>query len=148
MNQPASSRQSFSHGNLNSFKSWLISKSYSPSTIRNYLADINRYLVNTKNNIFSPESVSDYLTNIKKDPNINRYLSSLSKFFQFAIDQHLISINPLKTAQKPKIPSPEDILKDYQSFLSQKHFSPATIKNYLNDIQQFIDWLTQNQVAP
>ena len=125
---------------LNSFKSWLISKSYSSSTVRNYLADVNRYLNYTNDNIFSPDSVSQYLNTIQKDPNINRYLSSLSKFFQFAIDQHLVSIDPLKVAQKPKTSTPTDILADYQSFLSKKHFSASTIKNYLNDIQQFIDW--------
>jgi site-specific recombinase XerD len=84
------------------------------------------------------------LDTIQKDPNINRYLSSLSKFFQFAIDQHLISVDPLKKAQKPKTSTPADVLHDYQSFLSKKHFSASTIKNYLNDIQQFIDW-TQNK---
>ena len=125
---------------LNSFKSWLISKSYSSSTIRNYLSDVNRYLTSVSDNIFFPDSVSQYLLTIQKDSNINRYLSSLSKFFQFAIDQHLISTDPLKIAQKPKTSTPADILADYQSFLSKKHFSPSTIKNYLNDIQQFIDW--------
>lgn len=130
---------------LNSFKSWLISKSYSSSTIRNYLADINRYLnFIDDDNAFSPDSVSHYLDTIQKDPNINRYLSSLSKFFQFAIDQHLISVDPLKKAQKPKTSTPADVLQDYQSFLSKKHFSTSTIKNYLNDIQQFINW-TQNK---
>ena len=131
---------------LNSFKTWLISKSYSSSTVRNYLTDVNKYIsylqskIDDLSSIFSPDSVSQYLTTIQKDPNINRYLSSLSKFFQFAIDQHLISVDPLKKAQKPKTSTPTDILVDYQSFLSKKHFSTSTIKNYLNDIQQFIDW--------
>ena len=132
---------------LISFKSWLIAKLYSPSTIRNYLADINRYLQTTSDDFFSPESVSFYLATINDDPNKNRYLSSLSKFFQFALDQKLITIDPLKKAQKPKIPQPQDAFVDYQSFLTKKKFFPATIKNYLNDIQQFIDWLKSNPIA-
>jgi len=132
---------------LNSFKSWLISKSYSSSTTRNYLSDINRYLQNSAENYFSPESVSSYLSSINDDQNKNRYLSSLSKFFQFALDQHLISTNPLKASQKSKLPGPQDALNQYQSFLTKKNFSPVTIKNYLNDIQQFIDWLKSNPLA-
>lgn len=94
---------------------------------------------------FCPETVSAYLSTLKNDTNQNRYLSSLSKFFQFALDQKIISLNPLKIARKPNIPTPNDLLNDYQSFLTKKHFSLATIKNYLNDIQQFIDW-QQNKV--
>lgn len=131
-----------------SFRSWLISKNYSSSTIRNYLADINKYFSfagssATTQNIFSPESVAAYLKSIDSDQNQNRYLSSLSKFFQFAIDQKIISVNPLKKARQVKAPTPDDILLDYQSFLTKKHFSLSTIKNYLNDIQQFIDWQSQ-----
>lgn len=126
------------------FKAWLTSKNYSSSTIRNYLSDIHAYFDFVKNsNPFFPEIVSLYLKKINKDPNYSRYLSSLSKFFQFSLDQKIISTNPLKIARQPKIPTPSDILSDYQSFLVKKHFSIATIKNYLNDIQQFIDWQSQ-----
>lgn len=133
---------------LDSLKKWLVSKKYSSSTIRNYLADINKYFLflsssATTQNIFSPESVAAYLKSIDSDQNQNRYLSSLSKFFQFAIDQKIISTDPLKKARQPKVSTPNDILLDYQSFLVKKHFSVATIKNYLNDIQQFIDWQSQ-----
>lgn len=131
---------------LDSFRSWLTSKTYSPATIRNYLSDINAYFnLVSDSNPFSPETVAIYLKKIDKDPNYSRYLSSLSKFFQFAIDQKIISIDPLKKARQPKTSTPEDILIDYQSFLTKKHFSPVTIKNYLNDIRQFIDW-QQNQI--
>jgi len=126
------------------FRSWLASKKYSSSTIRNYLSDINAYFDFVKNlNPFSPDTVSLYLKKIDKDSNYSRYLSSLSKLFQFAIDQKIISINPLKKARQVKTPTPDDIIVDYQTFLTKKHFSPATIKNYLNDIQQFIDWQSQ-----
>lgn len=133
-----------------SFRSWLISMTYSPATIRNYLSDVNNYFsfsqrsnINDLTTIFSPETVSVYLKKIDKDQNYSRYLSSLSKFFQFAIDQKIISVDPLKKAKQPKTPTPDDVLLDYQSFLTKKHFSPVTIKNYLNDIRQFIDWQSQ-----
>ena len=130
------------------FSSWLKSKSYSSSTIRNYLSDTNAYINFFKNSklkisnssIFSSDTVSSYLQTIQKNPAYSRYLSSLTKFFQFALDQNLIKIDPLKQAQKVKKPSIDDILSDYQSFLTKKHFSTSTIRNYLNDLRQFIDW--------
>ncbi len=144
--------RSNSYDLISSFRSWLTSKTYSPATIRNYLSDINNYFsfsqrsnINDLTTIFSPDTVSFYLKTIEKDSNYSRYLSSISKFFQFAIDQKIISVNPLKKARQVKAPTPDDILLDYQSFLTKKHFSPVTIKNYLNDIRQFIDW-QQNQI--
>jgi len=138
------------------FSFWLNSKSYSSSTIRNYLSDINAYISFFRNskleighsNIFSSDTISSYLQTIQKNPAYSRYLSSLSKFFQYALDQNLIKIDPLKQAQKVKKPSAEDILSDYQSFLTKKHFSLSTIRNYINDIQQFIDWSTQTENRP
>lgn len=130
------------------FSFWLNSKSYSSSTVRNYLSDVNAYINFIRNSkleirnlsIFSSDAVSSYLHTIQKNPAYSRYLSSLSKFFQYALDQNLIKIDPLKQAQKVKKPSTDDILSDYQSFLTKKHFSVSTIRNYLNDLRQFIDW--------
>lgn len=132
---------------LTSFKIWLENKSYSSSTIRNYLSDISRYTDKATGDIFSSDTVSSYLSILPKDKNYNRYLSSLSKFFQFALDQKLISIDPLKKARQIKKPSAQDILSSYQSHLNKKNFSPITIKNYINDIQQFIDWLKSNPIV-
>lgn len=124
-----------------SFRSWLVSKNYSPATIRNYLSDINAYFESNKTaDIFSPDTVSLYLQTIQKNPAYSRYLSSLSKFFQFAQDQSLISTDPLKAALKHKKPSTDEIINQYSQYLNKKHFSQSTIKNYLNDIKQFIDW--------
>lgn len=138
---------------LNRFNLWLKSKSYSSSTIRNYLSDINAYINYFRNSnleirnlgIFSSDVVSSYLQTIQKNPAYSRYLSSLSKFFQYALDQNLIKIDPLKQAQKVKKPSIDDIVADYQSFLTKKNFSTSTIRNYLNDLRQFIDWSTNSE---
>ena len=137
---------------IKGFSLWLNSKSYSSSTVRNYLSDINAYIIFFRNSkleirnssIFSSDIVSSYLQTIQKNPAYSRYLSSLSKFFQYALDQNLIKIDPLKQAQKVKKPSTDDVLSDYQSFLTKKHFSPSTIRNYLNDLRQFIDWSNTN----
>jgi hypothetical protein len=134
---------------LKNFRSFLVSKNYSSSTIRNYFSDIGNYFDFTnksspKSNVYDPESISSYLKTIQPDPNYSRYLSSLSKFFQYALDQGLTKTNPLKSALRNKKPSADEILNNYQDFLIKKRFSPTTIKNYLNDIKQFNDWSGSN----
>ena len=95
---------------------------------------------------FRVEILSAYLKIISSNPNYRRYLSSLSKFFQFAQDQNLVKNNPLKIAKKAK-PSTDEIINQYSQYLDKKHFSQSTVKNYLNDIKQFIDW-SKNQQNP
>ena len=126
---------------LNPFKSWLVNKNYSDSTIRNYLSDIDAYFNFTKNSDpFSSQTVFDYLQIISSDSNYSRYLSSLSKFFQFSLDQGLAKTNPLKAALRDKKPNLDEIINQYSEYLNKKNFSESTIKNYLNDIRQFTDW--------
>lgn len=148
-----SSKGDVSNKMTEGFSHWLSAKSYSSSTIRNYLSDINAYINYFRNSnleirnlgIFSSDVVSSYLQTIQKNPAYSRYLSSLSKFFQYALDQNLIKIDPLKQAQKVKKPSIDDIVANYQSFLTKKNFSTSTIRNYLNDLRQFIDWSTNSE---
>jgi len=124
-----------------SFRSWLSSKNYSSATIRNYLSDTNQFFdFAGDQDIFSSETISLYLKNISKDSNYSRYLSSLSKFFQFTLDQGINKTNPLKAALRNKKPSSDEIINQYSEYLNKKQFSESTIKNYLNDIKQFIDW--------
>lgn len=126
---------------LQPFKAWLTAKNYSSATIRNYLSDTNQFFdFAGDQDIFSSDTVTSYLKNIAKDSNYSRYLSSLSKFFQFAIDQSLTKTDPLKAALKDKKPSGDEIISQYSQYLNKKQFSQSTVKNYLNDIKQFIDW--------
>jgi len=134
---------------INSYKNWLLSKSYSDATVRNYLVDLRKYFLFTNPNeneltdqIFDQDNLSSYFQNINQDQNYKRFLASLSKFFQFALDQQLISENPFSKALKVQ---PETNLKEtvelYQQQLEAKKFSLSTIRNYINDIHQFINWV-------
>lgn len=133
-----------------SFKSYLQSKNYSDSTIRNYLVDTNKFLQFShldKLDELSNFQLESYLGKITPDPNFARYISSLNKFFQFALDQNLISQNPLKKILKnldnpprSEIRDLKSILRLYQQQLETKKFSISTIRNYINDIQQYINF--------
>lgn len=131
-----------------SYQNWLKSKSYSDATIRNYLVDLKKYSSfsnpdsdQISDKIFDQDNLTSYFQNINQDQNYKRFLASLSKFFQFALDQQLISQNPFPKAIKAEPETNlDDIIKLYQQQLEAKKFSISTIRNYINDIHQFINW--------
>ena len=133
---------------LPTFKNWLICKKYQSSTIRNYIADTNKFclFVETKENknIFDDSNIADYIISLEKEKNIQRYISSLNKFFQFSLDQGLCSNNPLKKIKKqlhtPHKNTAESLLSEYKKYLQKKHKTIFTIKNYINDVKQFINF--------
>lgn len=131
---------------LEIFKLWLKTKNYTPSTIRNYLVDLKKYLLFADNqNIFLETTFSNYLSQISKENNCQRQLASLNKFCQFAIDQKMISFNPLKklrSSNQNNISSNSlsSIIQQYQSYLFKKNFTQNSIKNYINDINQYITY--------
>ncbi len=131
-----------------SYQNWLKNKNYSDATIRNYLVDLKKYFnfcnpdtSDLSDIVFNENKLSSYLETISRDQNYKRFQASLSKFFQYAIDQHLISINPFNKIRNVKaVINTESILKQYQQELTHQKFSFLTIKNYINDIRQFINW--------
>lgn len=134
-----------------SYRNWLKSKFYSDATIRNYLVDLKKYFLFTNPElnqisakIFNQDNLTSYFQNINQDQNYKRFLASLSKFFQFATDQQLISTNPFPKALKikPEI-NLKEMINQYQQQLEAKKFSLSTIRNYINDIHQFINWASK-----
>jgi len=139
------------------FRSWLIHRNYSASTIKNYLADINKFFnyienrnlkIENSDDIFSVELISSYLSSLTDKLNYKRYLSSLKKFCQFALDQKVISSNPIKKVlnptatnnTKPNQNQNSQLLTQFNLYLKKHHKSISTIRNYQVDIQQFLNW--------
>lgn len=140
------------------FKLWLQTKGYSMTTIRNYVADINKYVRFTgSGDVFSSESLGNYIIFISDKKNHHRYLTSLNKLFEFAQIQNLVFTNPFKKIKRQVCPGSnfreitscglENILSQYQDYLHQNRKNPFTVKNYLNDIQQFINWTRTPNVS-
>jgi len=136
------------------FRDWLKSQNYSSSTTRNYLVDINKYLSHLSTNsesttlssIFSLSSLKDYLDLIEDPKYKGRSLSSLNKFSLFALSQNYINSNPIKKyrrlSQSTKNFDIENLLDTYKDYLIKKKRSPSTVRNYINDLQQYINWLS------
>lgn len=132
---------------IESFKLWLQSKNLSSSTVRNYVVDVNKYLnFSNSQNLYSEINLQQYISSISSDPNNSRYLASLNKFCQFALDQKIIKSNPIKKilhrrqSDSRPVHTTESLISQYQKHLIHKNFSQNTIKNYINDIHQFINW--------
>lgn len=120
---------------LPSFRSWLISRNYSDSTVRNYLVDVRKFLS-------SGSEPSDYLHSLTSDPNFKRTYSSLKLFFQFAVDQQLVTTNPVsKKLLSPPTPSNTDLVSLFKTHLEKRNTPISTIRNYINDLNQYINWL-------
>ncbi len=138
-----------------SFQSWLNQHGYSSSTIRNYLVDLNKYLnfvasINqsstvTTRQIFATESFSNYIQLISTQNNASRLLASLNKLCQFALDQKLITANPIRkivsvaksTTGGPEA-SPDQLISSFKNYLIKHNKSVNTINNYINDIKQYL----------
>ena len=141
---------------LEKFKSHLISKKSKPSkvTIKNYLSDVRKFIQwfeNQSHTSFNPkkitiETINFYKTylNSKEIPvnSIERYLSSLRRFFSFLMQENLIIINPFnQEIDSKKLIKNQPGLDQFKIYLLSNNISKLTIKNYLMDIRQFLAWL-------
>ena len=130
------------------FRSWLKARNYSSSTIRNYLVDVNKYLTTIpSSDIYSTSALSHYLSSIPDPDYLRRSLASLNKLCQFGLDQNYIRQNPIKKyrqqASQVPVTDIQAVISQYEAYLNKKKRSSSTIKNYLNDLHQYINWLTQ-----
>ncbi len=139
---------------LTSFKNYLFSQEVQPSkvTVKNYLSDINHFVnwfSQKYNSSFTPGQVNfQTLEEYKKDnssvfsaSSMQRHLSSLRKFFKFLKIENQITFDPFEALALNK-PEEKDYwkLKDFKSSLFDTNAAHLTIKNYIIDVKQFINW--------
>ncbi len=134
---------------LDSFTLWLQSHQYQSNTIRNYLQDLKIYLTFSEGQI-SQDQILKYFEYLSHKNNSPRYLASLSIFCQFLVDQHLTEANLYKQAKKHLQRQPsidlEKLLMQYQNYLYKENKTKLTVKNYINDIHQYFEWLKNYEV--
>jgi site-specific recombinase XerD len=142
---------------LEEFKSHLLhsKKKHSKATIKNYIADINKFIKWSEENPQSkhnpskitPETIEIYKLKLNRDKispsSIDRYLSSLRLYFTFLKSKSLLRENPLNSSATNSKPDTDPLLlKNFKLSLLDQNISKVTIKNYLMDISQFTQWLT------
>lgn len=150
------------------FRNYLIAKKISLLSVKNYLADVRHFLnfkgyaeeaiiglpqVEQLTGIFSAKGVEDYKQKLRllgvSSRTINRRLSSLRQFGQFLVSQSFLSENPavqISNLPRGRQVSKEEIqqektLKEFKNYLWEKGTSKLTMKNYLADMRQFLNWM-------
>jgi len=159
---------------LEIFKNFLVAEKISEGSIRSYLSDVRFFFnwldgFLKENHINHPSSILKYvnpklleayknylLENNIPIKTINRRFSSLRKFGNFCQSQGwlvnpstLLRMNPfdvLRNIPEEEKPFPENEyhLEEFKVHLWKNRSSKATIKNYLNDVKQFILWKSKN----
>ena len=148
---------------LITFKNHLLSGSQVPSkkvTVKNYLADIRKFIrwfEARYNTAFTPEAITPAVIAAYKNQihepetsptpslrSIKRYLSSLRKFFDFLKAEGVITASPFEgIIPEQKTNSDPWHIREFKDHLYVTKASRLTIKNYIMDIRQFLDWVQQ-----
>jgi site-specific recombinase XerD len=133
---------------LSHFLSWAILKIRSFGSYVESLSEIVPFLTNGL-----AREYKDYMNENAAPPKtINRRLSTLrhlSRFLtasQIADSDFMNGIENVGTGQKKK-PAIDPVMTNFRSYLEAEKVSPNTIKNYLSDIKQFMNWLETNHYA-
>jgi integrase/recombinase XerC len=149
MNQPAQNHQI-----IQKFKKYLKNKDLSDITIKNYLSDLRHFLnwsAKTGKSFLDQKSYFNYKNHLQKQhttaKSINRYLSTLRKFGRFLKESSNLDKNPainlenLDTNPQKKKPDLK-ILNDFKRSLENQDLSEVTIKNYMSDVRQFLEFVS------
>ena len=150
---------------ISQFKNYLFSQKNKVSdiTAKTYISDVSRFIswfeqtysIKFTASQITPEAIQSYVGSIlesnkqnsqAKIPlsarSANRYLSSLRKFFGFLETQGYtnnpfvnINIDP----KQLKLASWK--IQEFKNYLYQEKSADLTIKNYINDVLHFLEWL-------
>ena len=85
---------------LDKFNSYLEAQNNSANTIKNYLSDIREYLIYAKDKINDKNTVKDFMQFLAvrgtSQASLKRLESSLKKFYSWAVEEKIVSINPFR----------------------------------------------------
>ena len=132
-------------------------KQASKSTLKNYLADLSqftRWFQASFGQPFHPDHFTTQVIDAYKEASkglskqsLNRHMSTLRKFAQFLKLSRLQTVNPFDqiaaSVQAQKIKDDPWSLHNFKNYLYVYNSSPLTIKNYIMDVRQFLNWLLQ-----
>lgn len=148
------------------FQSFLSgSKSLTEQSIKNYVSDINIFIDWLASNLQEPEITADHITaanissyrdelNNSRQPIAvkNRYLSSLRRFGHFLFITKLCATNPAAHLSNVNAAgtttSTKQILAAFKHDLNKQNLNPGTVKNYLSDIKQYLNWAHGEPAEP
>ncbi|MDZ7586543.1 MAG: phage integrase N-terminal SAM-like domain-containing protein [Patescibacteria group bacterium] len=129
----------------------------SPTTSKNYLSDVNRFLNFIATAIqeaevqpahITPAAIKAYTAAAatKLSPSsLNRHLSSLRFFGRFLLNTKLSETDPAQNLTNPTFdPTLAQIITRYQKYLTTENLAKSTVKNYLSDLKKYLLWARRN----
>lgn len=129
----------------------------SPSSIKNYVSDINHFLNFIAGSIqepivqpihITPAAIKAYSTAAATQlspSSLNRHLSSLRYFGKFLVAAKLCETDPTQNLTNPAFdPTLAQVITRYQKFLTSEDLSKSTIKNYVSDLKKYLLWARKN----
>ena len=143
------------------FKNHLLQNS-SKATAKNYLSDLNNYFAwFTKTKMIDPlsdpdlffkthsfKTLKEYKESLidakASSSTIKRRFAALKRFDQFASKENLSSSDPMSEIKSISLPKDENILLGFKKYLEKEKNSQSTIKNYISDINHFLNWTKSN----
>jgi site-specific recombinase XerD len=140
---------------LASFSKNLEGRHASKVTIKNYVADIRKFIRFIQDSHHRDFTLSDFTTDTiagyksylqSTQTSISsqeRYLSSLRKFASFLHEEHKIPFNPFSASNMEKKEIDLWAISQFKQNLILHKASDLTVKNYILDIKQFLSWVEE-----
>ncbi len=153
------------------FLSYLKDLGISPKTHKNYRSDISHFsgwflltvrrwgVVTSEFSeailFINQKSAKDYrhflIVNKVADKTINRRLSTLRHLSRFLTSTQILDFNFMEGIANISLVSSTDtypLLPQFEKYLSKEKASNNTIRNYVNDVKQFLAWLENKTIKP
>ncbi|HEX8931822.1 MAG TPA: site-specific integrase, partial [Patescibacteria group bacterium] len=147
---------------IQKFKDYLLALRPAPSkiTVKNYSIDVKHFISWVEaqtQRTFNPQEVTfSDIEKFRLDKklqlsvrSLDRHVSSLRKFFQALKLQGVIAESPFELMKQQIQPAADPFhLKQFKDFLYVYNASNLTIKNYIIDVKQFLNWaqeVTKNE---
>lgn len=133
---------------LNHFTGWLILKVRSFGSFIENLTEGVPFL----NKNISAEYKNYLIENNIPVKTINRRLSTLRHFSKFTVQSNLCDSDFMEeienvSAGMVKKQSKGPVIDDFKAFLEAEKVSPNTVKNYVSDARQFLNWLEKTNLS-
>lgn len=140
------------------FLLFLRSKKLSDKSIKNYVSDYRQFSLWTAKNNYSEYQSQTYVlyrnflqNNRKPIKTINRYMASLRQFGAFLKEKNMAMVNPaLALTNIINLPTnqfkTDRELNKFKESLIKERMKPATIKNYIADVNQFLEFINKENL--
>lgn len=154
INSNVSNHEVFLSPFIYEFKRYLTTQRVQPKkvTIKNYVADIRQFIVwfekfkgiSFDPFLLTPETFAHYKTESSLSKRtLERHISSMRKFSAFLLEKGYIESNPIPIHPKRVISEDHWKIQAFKDYLYSQKSSYLTIKNYINDILSYRNWLTE-----